>query len=409
MKVACTNIAHRRRGFTLIEILIGVIVLALGLLGLAAVFPVVVREQRIATQQTLGAAATDAAIADVLGNDSLRPDDTPGSPGDEGWARLAIGLAGLRFEQESAAPDELRDPWYVPGVSTENLSGINAPYALPGGVSLLGVALSADTDSDAYAALTIDADNMDSFGVYPFYRRLIPSPFTEGAEPRFVWDAVFRASPNATSTAAPSIQVAMFIRPIDQNIRVPRRNRGFDASERELRQPLSISDVLGWPLLTPFDANGLEDTERRLPVVVDDQGRPTRDGDATKRNRYYSLPYVATVDIDATNDDTKDRFGTLLIIDTNAETITQDDFEVDNPMPFIRIVGQKLLGDDGRVYEVVGIPEGEPNGVIVTPALRAALFENNGDPDDEPFLRPTQVVFTPQIPVEIRVFEVPVR
>ncbi len=395
MNPRCPHITARRNGFTLIEILIGVIVLSLGLLGLAAVFPVVVREQRIATEQTLGAAATDAAIADVLGNDTLRPNDT--LTADTGWELVAAELAAVRQDaiDDQSNAYQASDPWYVPGVSDDGFNDFTLSFRTGGAV-----------DAANYAELDLVTNAMGD--EYPFYRRLIPAPFTEGSEPRFVWDAVFRASPNATSGTPSSIQVAMFIRPIDQNIRVPRRARGFDEREREQRQPMSLSDVLGWPVLNDPEDNGLVDAERRLPVVVDDKGRPTRDGDATKRNRYYSLPYIATVDIDATNSATERR-GSLLVIDTSTDLLTQRNVDIDDPMPFIRVVGQKLLGDDGRVYEVVGIPEEPANGVIVTPPLRTAFFAGNGEPSNRPFNRPTRVVFTPQVPVEVRVFEVPVR
>ena len=49
------------RGFTLIEVLIGVLVLSLALLGLGALFPVVLREQRIARETVLGVSVQRSA------------------------------------------------------------------------------------------------------------------------------------------------------------------------------------------------------------------------------------------------------------------------------------------------------------------------------------------------------------
>ncbi len=61
-----------RRAFSLIEILIAVIILGLGLLGLAALFPVVIREQRIGTDNVLGVTVANSARAIVDGPDWSR-------------------------------------------------------------------------------------------------------------------------------------------------------------------------------------------------------------------------------------------------------------------------------------------------------------------------------------------------
>ena len=49
------------RGFTLIEVLIGILILAIALLGLGAVIPVVVKAQRQASDATQGLVAIEAA------------------------------------------------------------------------------------------------------------------------------------------------------------------------------------------------------------------------------------------------------------------------------------------------------------------------------------------------------------
>ena len=69
----------RVRAFTLLEVLIGVLVLALALLALAAVFPVVVRTQRIARDTVVGTGVLNAAET-MLRNHELVRDNSKGLP-----------------------------------------------------------------------------------------------------------------------------------------------------------------------------------------------------------------------------------------------------------------------------------------------------------------------------------------
>ena len=56
-------------GFTILEIMISVLILGLGLLGLGALFPVVIRSQRLGADASYGAIAADAARAQLQNMD----------------------------------------------------------------------------------------------------------------------------------------------------------------------------------------------------------------------------------------------------------------------------------------------------------------------------------------------------
>ncbi|MCW5775284.1 MAG: hypothetical protein KIS87_02410 [Phycisphaeraceae bacterium] len=242
--------------FSLVEVLIAVFVLALGLLGLGAVFPVVVREQRLATDATLGLGAMNSIKADLSARaDLLRFDPTTGvSQG--GWVEWIKDVS-----QQSGLP--LSGPWGPrPGWAS-------APIDPASGVVTLG------TGSNAVEI--------------PVGARLFPAPHTEGVDPRFVWDfagvRVPRGDPADASDDA--VMVALFLRRIDPGIRLPlipgqgrlslSRALTETASSlpngvRDLRSPVAVRSTDGRPTFTGVDDSKQPNLDRRnyaLPLVVE--------------------------------------------------------------------------------------------------------------------------------------------
>lgn len=163
--------------FSLIEVLISVLVLALGLLGLGAMFPVVIRQQRNATDAVLGTMAANAARLELENNGLLRGQAvipaTSGGPVDEvgiyPWDSVLVSLAGSTF---------LAMPTY------ESDTGV---MRIGEGASVASIPLAA---------------------------RLFPAPSQTGAQPRYVWDLAYRVA------GSDRLEVFIFVRPIDPNIRI---------------------------------------------------------------------------------------------------------------------------------------------------------------------------------------------
>lgn len=163
-----------RRGFSLVEILIAILVLAFGLLGLAAIFPVVVTQQRDAADEMLGPAAVSAIEAQLFGGSDLVD-----------WSKPAARLAsGPGFDAAGDAN------WDIEEV--------------------------ARTLADGQLRLRGPGSDRQ---ILPAGSRLFPPAF--GSAPtQFVWDvAVRRPDPDGP------LEVGLFVRRLDAAIRVPENKR----------------------------------------------------------------------------------------------------------------------------------------------------------------------------------------
>lgn len=220
---------HRQRqiglglgGFTLIEVLMSILILALGLLGLGAVFPGVIGLQRNAADATLGVAVGNNAAAYVLARPDLNRITASISVQPTGFGVWVMDTGwSVDFE------------WETTGGEVDPFTG--EMRFDPG---------------DPVAIMLAD--------------RLWPSASVDGKNPVYVWDIVGRRRadndgpvPVDFDRVVGHLQVAIFIRRIDPGIRVG--------------AGLTLHKVLTDPSVPSGD--------KRRPVAVDSaSGLPTRNG-----------------------------------------------------------------------------------------------------------------------------------
>ncbi|MFA6045273.1 MAG: prepilin-type N-terminal cleavage/methylation domain-containing protein [Phycisphaerales bacterium] len=354
----------RGAGFSLVEVLIAVVVLSLGLLGLAAVFPAVLTQQKQASDASLGAATARSAQAFLQQSPLSEKSpvyDTNGALLDltsgqgtlqrRGWDQLTAAL--------SSNPWSPKEEWTT--ASDQPIFEVNA-----------------DTGDIKIGVITSEVVQIKLID------RLSPRPYGgAGESPRYVWDFAARriSAPEFgrastglhTPTAQDSVQVAIFVRRIDNMIRVP--------------EGKTLNDVLTGTNLTNV-------ASRRLPVAQDGTGRPTYDGvgaGGTGALNYSDIKRISYT------------LGTTLG-PGGYETIS---FPTGGLSEYAQQLGQKFVDQFGVVHTVTEVivdttgPSPVNKGVKLSPPVASdiALMAPNsaeGTP---------QMLFTVQIPVAVLVFE----
>jgi len=369
-------------GFTLIEVLIAILILALGLLGLGAVFPAVIVQQRNAVATVEGESVASMAEAIVTSNPEIIDfsdwfDTTPGSPA-EHFGKNNTGIITYEWIVGPLAP--YNGYQQRPGFFDDNGDG-NFPFD----GSQNGFWYPNLTDLDSPPNLAADLGKALSVA-----DRLIPQPYS-GKDPKYVWDLVARRVPSSNRP-----QLAIFIRQIDQRINVP-----INAT---------LSDVLVRSAGTPAGAPA-------LPVAIDmTTGRPAVDNNGDfSDDLVYAAPQTLEVQV------VSDHLDWLIIEDSNNQFI-------DTSISFATKPGQKLLDNSGTVRTVLGPATGPDTDIDDTRIVRVdppfkpshaagdsqAYTENLNDPEnaglpDEAariaarasWIR--QIVFTPRTPLAISV------
>jgi Tfp pilus assembly protein PilV len=383
MSALTRNTSRTVLGFTLIEVLIGVLILALGLLGLGAIIPLIVRQQRQASDMSLGAECARVAES-IL---TTRPDMDPASKGRVGWdAWLNRGNWSGPVTGSPGANAYLWEHWST-SVTPNEMDSQTGDFTI--------------SDSSVSPAF---------FAAFPVTERLWPNETVQGADmvplgmdpyrPQFVWDFIARRLPTPAGTALDpevrKLQVAVFVRRIDLNIRIP---RGPIPSTRP-PQSFSLLDVLR-------QASYLPGGSQYYAVPVCAYGpnagaqkyRPTNTGVIPGGVPNYSEPIGLTgTSFVAATFDPAERD----IIEFTNLSVT------DNIWVLISQPGQKLLDNLGNVYTVVGPPEDAAPGAMeleVDPPVPAWVPDPTTTVANGP-AQFRQIVFTPQIPAAIHVFTI---
>lgn len=383
------------RGMTLIEVLMAVLVLAIGLLGLASVLPAVLKQQRDSADITMGAIAADSAEAFLRSAPSAPSySGTPAAP--KPWtldARFFSIMLDPTIDPDTGkqwdpAPDgdqarttfvPFDGRWFVPNVGGAP-TGPNQTQIGVRGVLRQQLPNSAGTRVLAEPVFISLSD------------RLYPNDASGARQPQLVWDFAIKRVAPALSNADPlpladrpngfnRAMIAVFARPIDPRIRIARTQT----------------------LMRNMTDNLLGPPEQKNPVSVDSNFNPTFDGRSEDGYQYSQIRTAVAEFVPLVSPFSGEEIRDIIVIADLPEVVQM----IGQP-------GQQIVDNLGNIYTVVGPPDPFLNtiGIKVTPPVPAGVFgagggggggpNNNGAPPP----RITQILYTPQIPAAVRVFEV---
>ncbi|MCA9279082.1 MAG: hypothetical protein H6815_13985 [Phycisphaeraceae bacterium] len=347
----CTHLRFGRAtsGFTLTEVLFGVIILALGLLGVGAVIPGVIAQQRVANESALAVNALNEAEQALTENPALWSIYETDSTG----AGTTQGLGQRLLDPIWSADQE----WDVSRRDIDLMTGdLRVP---PPGMLAAG----------AEQAVYFQAD------------RLWPKPPHDGT-PKFIWDVVFRRSTPSDPTLRVGphrVQMAIFLRRVDPGIK--------------------LSPGAMYTLYEALEhAAGVSGGDYRLAAAADSAGMPTFRGVATGGLLRYSVP----ITLDVTYDDMyRDRI--RLQSSQFDPTITPEQvFAVGSKNQII----VDNLGTVYRVKNVTSVNGGSPTMgsdilLFVDPPVGKGVESSNSNNPATLF----QIAATVQPPVAVRVID----
>jgi prepilin-type N-terminal cleavage/methylation domain-containing protein len=407
----------RRAGFSLIEVLIGVLVLSLGLLGLGAIIPVVIREQRQAVTTTLGTAAARAAKEYLL----QRPDLDPSTPflfnqtvhpnvpvatigwdvwllDERNWSPTATYNAQMSYLWEpfhvltsgARPPEFFLDPSDATASGWGRVGG-DCGWHVPRAGGNPNLECTISLADRLWPNASVQGESALAPGKDPY-------------RPQFVWDFIGRRLPTRAGDPR-QMQVAIFVRQLDLNVRVPRGNHsGGPASGTPITLRDVVLDTLNDSPNSPSAAVPVCSQSASATTSV--RYLPTNTGTLPGGGVNYS-EVITTVYVDFD----KNEPGRLeLFTDPDGSAPLPRD---DNRWKLVSQSGQKVLDNLGNVYTVRGIPDDlepqaqEQNAILIDPPVAASV----PDPASNGYSRYgvgslRQIVFTPQIPAAVEVFTI---
>lgn len=364
-----------RHAFSLVEVLISIVVLALGLLGLAAVFPAVIVEQRVASDAVQGVSMEKSVVEWIEGNAAFRQrsvnDDDAVPSNRRGWRLL---LAQPEWSTKGS--------WVVPLLTSD-------PPQADTGITLDPVS----------GGMQVGVGGVRTINVW-LADRLYPSAFSSPNDPRFVWDFAARRVEagkryvNQTSIpewADDSVQLVFFVRRIDAGIR--------------LRNVNTLAEAFGLdPMNQPAVAN------RRVPVaVVPDtavnsaRGTPTMDGFGGDVAPNYSPITVFSYTFLVNDQGPNPSYDRIV-----PDAVSPEDPRTRNPFypvdarPYVSQVGQQFVDQLGVVHRVVEVvqasTESPPNPLYlrIDPPLNRRVPEKAAELQES-----KRMLYTPQLPVAV--------
>ncbi|MCA9299608.1 MAG: hypothetical protein KDA28_11110 [Phycisphaerales bacterium] len=358
------------RAFSLTEVLIAVLILALGMLGLAAVYPVVISEQRAARDQTQGSLAYNTVKLfierggfleggfEVLRNDeffSIGPNASSQDPDDY---RPAYGAflweAGYDWR---GLPSWVQRRYLDQGLmilrtGTEIVP--TPPPPPPGGV------LAGSTP-------------------VPQHQRVFPF-VNGGSDPESVWDAVIRRVPTEgvqpwvlTDRPKMALQVAVFLRRIDQG------------AMAKTNYPNNIvASTSGSP--------------EALCLSINRNGRPDFTGAIGNRSA-YSLILDLIIEVVEPDDRNAKASDVIRLIESPSGDLSSygkpiGTIDNEGKVRFLSKPGQQFIDNFGQVYRVIEVEE---NGdLVIDPPIQRSRWEDT-----------VQAIFTPQTPIRAFVMSIP--